>query len=554
MPLVCDRQVYPTKQRTQIAVLSGQQCQHGAARCRTPLAAGGGDSPLSLDKPITETAYLTAPNFPRYRRILRFFYTQHQKLHYWLTAETVAAHLQTDPQFTAYTLDQCQQDLTNLVEWKNLMATQDAARVQTIEEFKNRRFRYQLTPYTVEIERLTLRLESISGVGGSLEATLFERIARQLEQLPQLPVDSAESASVHQWWQDLSADFRRLNENATDFIASLQGSQMDQLASTTAFMTYKESFIEYLRSFIRELQRCGPLIGSLLRDAPPELVQAMLQTTADYAASIARMGHPQAAANEPDPAGAVGNPGGTSVSLLEDILAELQGQWNSLAAWFLGGSGGESEAEQLLDITNTIIRRITRYANRMAESQNRAVSRHQEYRHLAELFTQCATIEEAHTLASVVFGAVQVKHLHGDFVRQTDSIHSSVYEETPFYQEIRPKVRTFSERAATEAIIDRRAEKQQTVDEYLAQQDQARRVMEALADGTIIDFAKLPEIDPFVRHTLLRWLGRAMQSPTRQAKTEDGRPFVVSVQEEEIVVHCTDGDLAMPHVVLEFAS
>lgn len=48
-----------------------------------------------------------------------------------------------------------------LVEWKNLNTIQDTRKVSSIEEFKNKKFRYQMSKYSVEIERLVLRLENL---------------------------------------------------------------------------------------------------------------------------------------------------------------------------------------------------------------------------------------------------------------------------------------------------------------------------------------------------------------------------------------------------------
>ena len=68
-------------------------------------------------------------------------------------------------EMAGYTMEQCQQDLQSLVEWGNLIAIQDSQKVKTIEDFKNRQYRYQLSEYTVEIERMTLRLENL-GIEG----------------------------------------------------------------------------------------------------------------------------------------------------------------------------------------------------------------------------------------------------------------------------------------------------------------------------------------------------------------------------------------------------
>ena len=48
---------------------------------------------------------------------------------------------------------------------------------KTIEEYKKKRFRYQCTPYTVEIERMIVHLEKLGDTfQGSLERFQFERL------------------------------------------------------------------------------------------------------------------------------------------------------------------------------------------------------------------------------------------------------------------------------------------------------------------------------------------------------------------------------------------
>ena len=57
-------------------------------------------------------------------------------------------------------MDQLKQDLNALVEWKNLTPLQDPKRVYTIADYKNKQFRYSMSEYAVEVERLTVRLEN----------------------------------------------------------------------------------------------------------------------------------------------------------------------------------------------------------------------------------------------------------------------------------------------------------------------------------------------------------------------------------------------------------
>ncbi len=139
-----------------------------------------------LIKQIDEMRYLAVDNTWRYRSILRFFYSQSEKMKNWLYQEEVFEALKEYQEFASYTLEQCKQDLDTLLTWKNLSAYQDTAKVTTVEEFKNKKFRYQMTPYSVEIERLTIRLENLSVESASLEPTLLERLREELKKLPQV--------------------------------------------------------------------------------------------------------------------------------------------------------------------------------------------------------------------------------------------------------------------------------------------------------------------------------------------------------------------------------
>ena len=137
----------------------------------------------TLSKPIKETSYLTAENVKRYIPILRFFYEEYEKINYMLYKEDVWNYLEGKTNFENYTLEMCENDLTALVNWGNLTALQDTNNVATVEEFKHRKFRYQLTEYAVEIERLVVKLENLHIEGASLEPKLIERIKEEIQNI-----------------------------------------------------------------------------------------------------------------------------------------------------------------------------------------------------------------------------------------------------------------------------------------------------------------------------------------------------------------------------------
>lgn len=66
------------------------------------------------------------------------FFENYEKLKYWLYLEEVYEEMLKDPFWSEYKIEQCQQDLTMLTEWKNLNTIQDTRRVSSIEDLKIR--------------------------------------------------------------------------------------------------------------------------------------------------------------------------------------------------------------------------------------------------------------------------------------------------------------------------------------------------------------------------------------------------------------------------------
>lgn len=130
--------------------------------------------------------------------------------------EEVFEELKEDPYFEDYTPEQCQQDLTALTTWGNLVTIQDTRKITSIEEFKNKKFRYQLSETAVEIERMVMRVENLFIEGSSLEPTLLERLRISLGMIGEMAGEQDEK--VYGWWNDLNNDFIRLNQNYQDYM------------------------------------------------------------------------------------------------------------------------------------------------------------------------------------------------------------------------------------------------------------------------------------------------------------------------------------------------
>ena len=484
-----------------------------------------------LIRPLTEAKYLNADNVSRYRCIMRIFFENYEKLRYWMYQEDIYEEMIKDPFFADYRPEQCQQDLAMLVEWKNLNTIQDTRKVASIEEFKNKKYRYQMSEYSVEIERLVLRLENLFIEGASLEPTLLERIRREIERFPEMAeVDGNE---VYTWWTDLNNDFVRLNQNYQDYIRDLNSVKAEEMMHTKEFLVFKDRLIEYLRSFIKGLQRNVGVIEESLRSQKEEVRETVFGKIIEYELLIPRM----------------------EVEISRPMIEEkIRGRFQSIYNWFVGAEGTENEAGKLFDATNEIIRRITRYAAQLSEKNALGANRKEEYKKAAELFLRCNDLSEAHKMSAMVFGIERPWHLAGDLIRETDSMNQGVYEEVPLQFTLKPRVRTYREKSKRSGIRESAEQKQETRRKLLQKQKEEMQKLQQLEKKGRIDFAELPVLEPRIREILLKWLSDAMEDADFTARTDDGRRYVLDRTHagEKCVVHCEDGNFTMPRMAIVF--
>ena len=484
-----------------------------------------------LIRPLTEAKYLNADNVSRYRCIMRIFFENYEKLRYWMYQEDIYEEMIKDPFFADYRPEQCQQDLAMLVEWKNLNTIQDTRKVASIEEFKNKKYRYQMSEYSVEIERLVLRLENLFIEGASLEPTLLERIRREIERFPEMAeVDGNE---VYTWWTDLNNDFVRLNQNYQDYIRDLNSVKAEEMMHTKEFLVFKDRLIEYLRSFIKGLQRNVGVIEESLRSQKEEVRETVFGKIIEYELLIPRM----------------------EVEISRPMIEEkIRGRFQSIYNWFVGAEGAENEAGKLFDATNEIIRRITRYAAQLSEKNALGANRKEEYKKAAELFLRCNDLSEAHKMSAMVFGIERPWHLAGDLIRETDSMNQGVYEEAPLQLTLKPRVRTYREKSKRSGIRESAEQKQETRRKLLQKQKEEMQKLQQLEKKGRIDFAELPVLEPRIREILLKWLSDAMEDADFTARTDDGRRYVLDRTHagEKCVVHCEDGNFTMPRMAIVF--
>lgn len=483
-------------------------------------------------KPIMETSYLTAENAYRYRAIIRIMFQNYEKIQYWVYPGEVYNEIKKDERFSNYTFDECKRDFQALENWQNVIAMQDTTHVRTLEEYKNRNFRYQLTEYTVEIERLTLRLENLSLEGASLEPSLLERIRKSFMELEEIVGDTDEALSS--WWNTLNEQFIRLNQNYQDYIRTLNSADSEEMMKTTQFLIYKDSIIDYLRKFIHSLQLNTGIIEKSIQRLDEVKIKNVLERITNYEMTIFRLGQPVSQ---------------------EQLFDHMLGRWQSIYDWFVGNNGKQSESNRIFDITNESVRKITRYASQISEVYGSGLNRKDDYATLACLFGESETLNECHVLAAKVFGVTQPVHLKGLYERKTESTSSSVYDEEPFQEVLKSRKREKAKATKNSEIRDYQLEKSRMLSEILQRQEEEKELMNQYITNQIIDFETLGMMQPKVRNILLRWLSKGLENSSKEVQTEDGRKYHVRLKDAErmIVLRAEDGTFEMPPYQIVFA-
>ena len=488
----------------------------------------------TLTKQITETSYLTTENTKRYRPILRYFYEQYEKINYMLYKEDVWNYLKDKPNFENYTIETCENDLTALVNWGNLSALQDTNNVSTVEEFKHRKFRYQLTEYAVEIERLVIKLENLHIEGASLEPKLIERIKEEIKAIEKTSLK--DENDVISLWENLNNDFKRLNQDYQDYIKTFYNVKLEEVAKSKQFIIYKNDLVRYLREFIKLLQDNSYAIEETIKTMNKTTEENFLEKVYLGQKKRVRIDKLDEEINE------------------EEMKTRNKEKWENLKKWFIGSNIRASEVEKINEKTTEIIRKITRIANQIAEAKGNVSNKKAEYKKICELFSKTQDIEEAHKLSSVVFGMFNTRHIKGNFVRDTDSINSSLIEEKSNEYEVKPRIREYREKQSKTAIIDKTKEKQEQIERYFKQIEEDRKELQKYTKNGKIEIKNLPTIRSIFRKTLLKWISQASQMANKEIVIEDGRKIklIYPKNNERCVLNCEDGKMDMPAFELEF--
>lgn len=476
-----------------------------------------------LTKQITETKYLSTENSYRYRPIMRCFYHHYEQLEYWLYKEDVYNELKENEVFSNYTIEECERDLETLTEWLSLSKMQDTKNATSIEEFKNKKFRYQLTEYATEIERLTIALEEMEIKTASLEPKLFDRIRITLSNMEK--ISSLTDDEAYELWNNLNDDFTKLNQNYQDFLKKFNEPKSEELLQSELFLQFKSEITKYLRDFVKGYQKNVYHIKNSISKIENSSIEAFLNKINAYHQKTPLVG--------------------TNFDF-EHLKEVNNGKIINIFKWFTGTPTSISEGEKLMNTTDNIIVKIAKYANSLVELHGNMTNRREEYKHLCKLFDKLDNIDEAHKYASVILGIENVRHFTGNSTLNTDTIINT-YDIPPIEIVLSSRTKARKEKIAVTPIVDKSAEKRRLLELYRKEQEQNKEILSKLIKDKKITLDKEIHLSKIER----RYIQRLLSSKTKK-ETEFGLNYQINKLDGICTILAEDGTFIMNSVEIEF--
>ena len=355
-----------------------------------PRQAGGAEQAAALLDPESRNRLrsfnaLTAPWAPVYFLVLRLFASASDNFTIHLSRQQVEASLAGQGiDHAAFDLDAA---LDSLVGWNLLVSEQDTSRVTSLREFAKRRSLYQLTSLGRVVVDGAERAIAVHEEQGSLQKVALISIRDDLHELAALLTEAEPDAeAVLRKLMDLNGSFTSLTENARDFHNSIrQARRTETVDDEQQLLLYKQLLFHYLQAFLNELTR-----------RKQEIAEAITAVEATGRERMLRL----AAEKDKPP----------RLTRADDGYERWSARWAGIHNWFIG-SGGASGVEQLLRATKEAINDLIRLVQRLGEASERRVTRARDLLRLAELFSACASDQDAHDLFAVSFGIWSPRHI-----------------------------------------------------------------------------------------------------------------------------------------------
>ncbi|MFD9599676.1 TIGR02677 family protein [Streptomyces sp. NPDC059970] len=442
-------------------------------------------------------AHLTAPNSALYRQVMAAFLAAKERFAVHLRPEDVYAALPSEHRPPE--AETVVKALDKLVEWGNLRADPDTARVTAVEDFYRKRFIYQLTASGEAAETALAAYDESLGRPGALQAVALRDIITQLRALLVLAADDApDPAKTHLALFTLTSRFAALADNARAFMGSLQRTIDLHDVEVETFLAYKDQLIQYLERFIQDLITLGARIARLVLELEHR-VEPLLRLAAAREAADASPGETEQAEAR--------------------AFGQWQGRWSGLASWFLSRDGRESQARLLRGRALGAIPQLLAVVRSLTERRAGRSDRSADFRTLARWFAEAPDDETRHRLWRVAFGLYPARHLSIDADSLAARQASPTPASTPWAEaeplRISPQLRRSGsyERRGKARKVEDRTEARELLAALARKQTQETETARALiATGGETRLSRLGTLDPLSFQLFLQLLGDALAS------------------------------------------
>jgi len=456
-------------------------------------------------------SHVIAENSPHYRAILDLFATAKRQFRLHLRPDDVLAEARWPD--APPSLESVQNALGKLVEWGNLQAQPDTARVSTVEDFYRKRLLYRMSVGGEAVEAGLQAFSETLARRAELQSVALDDIRARLisirELLNEAPPDSAK---VHGALRDLVHIFAGLSNNAEAFMAGLARTIELQRAEVSAVMGFKTRLIDYLQRFVGDLvTRSGQIAELLLDLAPAEPL--LLRLAAERDARNSAPDDTDASESE------------MALRLRLDSWIE---RWEGLKLWFISNGRERSQADLLRASALSAIPRLLQAVSLLHERRAGRSDRAADFRRLALWFAEVPTDAHAHKLWRAAFALSPCRHLALAITEEKISA-TTPWRSAPGIA-VLPKLREqgiLPTRGAPPRILDRSRERAvlaARVAEEAAQTEAARAYLATNRETRLSEFGRL---DAPAFRMFLALLGEALAAQTNpdepvERQTGDG--------------------------------
>lgn len=482
--------------------------------------------------------YATVENAYRYRAIIRFLYEQYERFKYYSKTEEILDFLHANKLVEEeYDESILYEDLKQLEKWECVLSRQDKEVVYTIEEFKNRKLKFQITQALFEIETTLKRIDDLEDeLTGALESREFERILKGVNELHQVNLEESSGDVIYEKWNSLMKSLANLKRNSTNYLAHLKGEQAEILFKTEEFLLYKEKFVDYLTKFILTMsQNKYKIAASISRVVEDDgFISNYIDHLVEYFSSIPTLD-------------------GQVFDKERSKRIQME-KWMELVNWFVKNEQSDCDVKVLLRETEVSIQTMSRYALRFSEMKGNNQNRKRDYQTLASMFYVCKDIEEAHQLSAACFGISHTKHFYGED-KSTDTQNEEIWEQDQPIITTTPRNRTYQRTKRIKSYVKASDEERQVqVETYMKNREHQQNVIESLIVDNKMILRNLGTVDPFVRKSILTWITRGVQNRNRAGRTDFGTNYKFDiVSDEKVKLVCHDGIMWLPDLEFEFS-